>query len=201
MISFLSKNSLLMGIFVFSSTYLLIAQDIKSSLSGERDCLIDYSDGMVGISLAHTSFREIEEILGEGVRSKKKYKSFTVENIFPNTEHILSYPSLGIAFTTRTQGRLIFKRIATSLHLYSGSPCTCEDGIGIGSTYDEISQKFGTGYGYDHISSPDGDYSEAAFSSLENNEIFLSFSCKGHKGKDDFRVEKILIHRSFPLSE
>ncbi|MEM8896696.1 MAG: hypothetical protein AAGC85_01265, partial [Bacteroidota bacterium] len=178
-----------MGIFVFSSTYLLIAQDIKSSLSEERDCLIDYSDGMVGISLAHTSFREIEEILGEGVRSKKKYKSFTVQNIFPNTEHILSYPSLRITFTTHAQGRLIFKRIATSLYIYSGSPCTCEDGIGIGSTYQEISQKFGTGYGYYHGSSIEGDYSRIAFSSLDNKEIFTRFSAAGHKLIDNFRVE------------
>lgn len=161
-------------------------------------CVIDYSDGMEGISLATTNFKEIEKILGPGVRSKKKYPSFTVENIFPATEYSLSYPKLGISFTTHPQGRINLKRKATSLIIYSGSPCKSGDGIGIGSTYNELKDKFGRGYGYSQVSSPKGDYSEVAFSLEGNNSIYLSFKCSGKKDEIDFRVEEILIRRSFP---
>lgn len=160
-------------------------------------CVIDYYDGMEGIALATSNFKEIEKVLGPGIRSKKKYPSFTVENIFPVTKHILSYPKLGISFTTHAQGRMNFTRIATSLIVDASSTCKSKNGIGIGSTYQELIERFGNSR-YTQISSPEGDYSKVLFSFPEYGGIFVHFRCNGKKHIDDFRVEEILIRRSFP---
>lgn len=156
-------------------------------------CELKLDSGINSIVLGINNFSEVEQQLGRGVRSKKKYKSFTVENIFPNTAHILNYPNLGLSFSTSTQGKLNVSKVAEGLILSSDSPCKTAKGIGIGSTYEDLQVIIGEEFELTPVKDKDGDYTKASFTSPGNNEIFVIFKCLGHKSKSEFKVEEIIM--------
>ncbi|MEM8899282.1 MAG: hypothetical protein AAGC85_14310 [Bacteroidota bacterium] len=156
-------------------------------------CEIKLNSGINSIVLGEYSFREIEGVLGKGVKSKEKFKSGTVENVFPNTAHSLSYPDLGLSFSTTTQGRLNFSRIADGLTLTKDSHCKTKEGLGIGSTFKELQSVLGKKLSLTKVTFKEGDYTMVSYTSPEGNRVYTIFKCYGHKSESEFVVEEIIM--------
>ena len=157
-----------------------------------NECLIKLYSGTNSVVLGLTTFDEIEEKFGRGVKSKKKFKSFTVENIFPNTEHFLSYPAYGIRFSTQPQGRLSAKRVAVELVLTANCPCKTKERIGIGSKHSELNQAIG----YERLTivvSEEGKHTMVGHGFKKSPVGYIAFICSGEKTSFEFRTEKIMM--------
>ena len=178
---------------LFSCVSLIEASSFSEEVSMNQ-CEIKLNSGINSIVLGENSFKEIEGVLGKGVKSKEKYKSGTVENVFPNTAHSLSYPDLGLSFSTSTQGRLNFSRVADGLTLTKDSRCRTKEGIGIGSTYGELQLVLGKNLNLTRVKFKEGDYTRVSYTSPPDaNRVYTIFKCLGHKSKSEFKVEEIIM--------
>lgn len=161
-----------------------------------KNCVLKLDSGINNIVLGVSNFDEIEASLGKGVRSKKKFKSFTVENIFPNTEHRLAYPEYGILFTTAPQNSLSNKKIIRELFLTKNCQCMTLGGIGIGSNYEQIANLLGES-SLLFSKSANGLFTEVSYSFVEHPVSYVLFQSTGKKKKSEFIVEEVLLQSSY----
>jgi len=164
-----------------------IIQEQKTILKS-KDCYIDLDKGYESILLGYSNFEDVEQFLGEGEKIKKKFKAGTLY-IFPRAIHELNYANLGIKFRSYSQPKFSRKRIVRKMEFNSTCNCKTKNGLGTGSTFDEISRYLGDGN--IHVNSGLKGVSTIISYRLENN--FVEFIQSGSVGKGDFFAEKIRI--------
>ncbi len=156
-------------------------------------CVLDFEKGKINtIQINKASFEEIESVFGIGVLSKKRYKKFTLEmNFFPKTSYILEYPDLGLKFETKATNKAKSKR-KVNRFVITSSGCRSSKGIGVGSTYFDIKEKYS-----EYVKSLGYEVSNQIKKTrlIYSNEIgsYAQFNAFGNFTTQDFKVEEIII--------
>lgn len=156
-------------------------------------CIIDFANSKINdISLKNSSFKEIEEVFGGGVYSKKVHERFSLEmNFFPKSKYILEYPELGLKFETSASNKRISKRVISRI-IITTSECKSPDSIGVGSSYFDIKDKYP-----DAANSLSYEISDQKkFTKLIYNDqsgSYVQFRAYGDFTANDFKVEEVII--------
>lgn len=102
------------------------------------ECELKLDSGFNSIILGIDTFKDIENILGPGIKKTEIYPIGGLEfNLLPNFKNQLHYPHLGIAFANNGRGFIPFlfsKKIAIDMFMSSECICKTKDGIGIGTS-------------------------------------------------------------------
>lgn len=109
--------------------------------SGKRDCIIK-EKGLNTIVVDSSKLKEVTTEFGEMKRDKEWQKSIELE-IFGNYKFSKVFINQGIVFyAEREKG----EKIINDIVLTEGCPCKTKDGIGIGSSYNDLREAFGQPY-------------------------------------------------------
>lgn len=123
----------------------IILMFLLSSLSAyivnPKECVIIPNKGVNSIVVDSSTFNDVKKEFGDIKKRKYWVKSQELE-LFGRFVHYLEYESIGV-FSTSINFRS--KPIISKIHLTSQCQCKTKNGIGIGSSYNDIINEFGKG--------------------------------------------------------
>ena len=107
----------------------------------ESNCIIT-QNGINDIVIDSSHFKEVTPEFGI-MKSSKEWQSSVEMELFGSYKYIKTFPNEGIVFyAEREKG----KKIINDIVLTEGCICKTEDGIGVGSSYQDLSNAFGQPY-------------------------------------------------------
>lgn len=167
-----------------------------ANLVSSQNIILHLDRGIDSIRVGVSTFSEIESAYGVGHKSKLKHKPLTVENILPNTTYILSYPSLGMRFETHPQPRYRIKKIANVIILDSNFKGKSNEGIGIASTFDDLTSVLPRTARLLTWPNQDGQTStRTPYLWIGSDSVLPVFKCRGIRDSSSFIIEEIEFRR------
>jgi len=167
----------------------------KSKL--DNQCYIDSYKGINGIELGLSNLEDVKKVFGEdGIESTSKLKGS-----FPYMRgvkfKILTYEDLGLIFSTsagflkRHHGEKVWK-----IYLNENCECKTKEGIGIGSSFEQIKNALGSPTGYFRWNLVNGKSTNMSY--LYNSDDYkLEFYSSEWRDSSEFIAERINLIRFY----
>ncbi len=137
-------------------------------VSSNPDCIITQI-GLNDIELNRSSISQVIQEFRDTPIEKKWQKSIEIE-LFGHYEYTLDYPEKGYSFIAE---KVKGDKIVTSIILSKSCDCVTKEGIGIGSSYQDIVRAIGQPYFNNDIKKPSIHYEPNMY--YDNNVLLIHY--------------------------